>query len=413
MNMGRLLLVAVVSAAVCSMSAVQSSGQDNAPPAAAAPAAAPADSSADAIDAAHLEKANASIAKGIEYLMTQRDEDGCWSVNKGAMKAAITAMVLKALVQNPKYGAQNEAVKKGFEAMLKFKQSDGGIYDPKEGKGGYSTAVVLMAIAAAKDPKYAGDIKDAIAYLKSLQIVPGAESADSDKVKEDDPRVGGVSYGKGPGRPDLSNVGMWMDALHEAGVKNDDPAFQNAAAYISRLQNNTETNKMAWAEKGDNDGGFIYTFPTSAPAGGPPIPADRAAQMVRSYGSMTYTGFKSLLYAGVERKDPRVMAAFKWIRQFWQLDANPNMPGAQSKSGIFYYYHVFAKALRAWGEPVITDLKGVKHNWRNELVDCLAGLQEKNGSWENKADRWWEGYPVLTTCYAVLALQEATKKTPE
>ena len=259
------------------------------------------------------------------------------------------------------------------------------------------TVFALMAFAAARSPRYEDTTRGLIAYLKGLQIVPGAQSSDG-PIPEDDPTVGGVSYGAGPNRPDLSNVGMWMEALHEAGVDEDDPAMQRAAAFITRLQNNSETNPMTWAREGDNDGGFVYTFPGSGP---------RGQHAGRSYGSMTYSGFKSLLYAGVEREDPRIRAAFAWIRRYWRLDSNPNMPQAQSRAGLFYYYHVFAKALRTWGEPIVVDTSGVEHNWRHELIDALAEQVNDDGSWVNNADRWWEGNPVLATCYSVLALQEA------
>ena len=79
----------------------------------------------------------------------------------------------------------------------------------------------------------------------------------------------------------------------------------------------------------------------------------------------------------------------------------------QSKDGLYYYYHVFAKALRAWGQDEIPDARGVKHNWRHELIDVLAGKQKPDGSWVNTTSRWRETDPVLVTCYAVLALQEA------
>ena len=83
--------------------------------------------------------------------------------------------------------------------------------------------------------------------------------------------------------------------------------------------------------------------------------------------------------------------------------------GAQSTQGLFYYYHVFAKALNAWGQPIIVDAKKVPHNWRAELIQQLATLVKEDGSWVNKSDRWWEGSPVLATSFAMLALEEAVK----
>ena len=94
---------------------------------------------------------------------------------------------------------------------------------------------------------------------------------------------------------------------------------------------------------------------------------------------MTYAGFKSYLYANLDRDDPRVQAAFEWIRKHYTLDHNPNMPGAQSRQGLYYYYHVFARALDAWGERQITDHKGRVHNWREELCAKLGALQNHDG----------------------------------
>ena len=64
---------------------------------------------------------------------------------------------------------------------------------------------------------------------------------------------------------------------------------------------------------------------------------------LRSYASMTYAGLKSMIHAGVGPDDPRVKAAVEWLRKHYSLDENPGM----GKSGLYYYYHTFAKALDA------------------------------------------------------------------
>ena len=120
---------------------------------------------------------------------------------------------------------------------------------------------------------------------------------------------------------------------------------------------------------------------------------------------MTYAGFKSMLYAKVDRNDVRVRRAVDWIRRHYTLDHNPNMPHAQSKEGLYYYYHVFARAMRAWGDETIRDADGVPHEWREELCKKLLSLQRDDGSWANEEDRWFEGNPHLVTAYSVLALQ--------
>ena len=58
-----------------------------------------------------------------------------------------------------------------------------------------------------------------------------------------------------------------------------------------------------------NDGGFQYTV-VGGGGGGRDAGAEGG---LRSYGSMTYAGFKSMLYAGLTEDDPRVKAAVEWL----------------------------------------------------------------------------------------------------
>jgi squalene-hopene/tetraprenyl-beta-curcumene cyclase len=74
------------------------------------------------------------------------------------------------------------------------------------------------------------------------------------------------------------------------------------------------------------------------------------------------------------------------------------------ESGLFYYYHTFAKALDALGQDVFEDDRGNRHFWRAELIRELARRQRPDGSWLNENDRWLEGDPNLVTGYVLLTL---------
>jgi squalene-hopene/tetraprenyl-beta-curcumene cyclase len=115
---------------------------------------------------------------------------------------------------------------------------------------------------------------------------------------------------------------------------------------------------------------------------------------------MTYAGLKSMIYAGVKRDDPRVKAAVKWLRLHYDVKSNPGM----GETGLYYYYHTFAKTLDVLGEDAFADDSGRKHDWRAELRAELARRQQPNGSWVNPTDRWMEGDPNLVTGYGLLAL---------
>ncbi|MEX0610697.1 MAG: prenyltransferase/squalene oxidase repeat-containing protein, partial [Pirellulales bacterium] len=215
---------------------------------------------------------------------------------------------------------------------------------------------------------------------------------------------GGAGYGS-HSRPDLSNTGFLVDALHAAGRGEDDPALKKALIFISRCQNlESEHNTSPFAAK-VNDGGFYYTVA----AGGQSQAGETPEGGLRSYGSMTYAGLKSMIYAGISRDDPRVKAAYEWIRRHYTLEENPGM-GAQ---GLYYYYHTFAKALDAVGEGRITDDNGDSHDWRAELAEELISRQQADGSWINDNTRWLEGDSNLVTAYSLLALSYCQAKAAD
>ena len=342
-------------------------------------------------------KTHEAIDKALAYLVASQGEDGGWMAFDKS-HPAITALAVKALVQDEHYGPKHAAVRRGLEYVLKFVQPDGGIYIADEGQPNYHTSVAIMALAALRDPRHAQTIKDAQEFLKKIQWDSG------EGHEADSPFYGGQGYGRGK-RPDLSNTQLMLDALHDSGLSPDDPAYQKAMVFVSRCQMLGTTNDQPFAA-GSADGGFVYS-PASAGESKAGTVVEGEKPRLRSYGSMTYAGFKSMLYAKVDRDDPRVKAAVDWIRGYYTLDHNPNMPEAQSREGLYYYYHTFSRAMRAWGEETLTDKKDHAHPWRRELCEKLLSLQRDDGSWVNEQDRWFEGSPHLVTAYSVLALQEA------
>ena len=182
-----------------------------------------------------------------------------------------------------------------------------------------------------------------------------------------------------------------------AGGEGNSEALQRALLFISRTQNlESEHNTTPFPNK-NPDGGFYYT-----PANGGESQAGETANGgLRSYASMTYAGLKSMIYAGVDKDDARVKAAYAWLQKHYDLKSNPGMGTA----GLYYYYHTFAKALNAMDSPVFIDDEGEEHDWRMELIDELASRQQDNGSWLNDENgRWLEDNASLVTGYAILAL---------
>jgi len=347
----------------------------------------------------------ASIDRALDYLKTAQEPDGSWASKAGP---AITALVARCFAEHSEYGPNHPIVRKALECVLKHRQPDGGIYDTGVGMRNYTTSICLMFLVSL--PESDSDVRQAreqaVRFLKNLQWAEHRKGPDGKAITPDHVWYGGAGYGRHK-RPDLSNTQMMLEALDQSGLPKSDPTYKKAVRFIERCQMLSETNDQLLARRA-SDGGFIYTPANGGESKAGTVTVD-GQPMLRCYGSMTYAGFKSLLHANVSRDDVRVQRAWDWIRKHYTLNENPNMPGKQSKQGLYYYYHVFARALNAWGEPSLTDAKGAKHDWRIDLCQKLISLQRPEGYWVNEADRWMEGLPSLVTAYAVRALQTAIK----
>lgn len=152
-------------------------------------------------------------------------------------------------------------------------------------------------------------------------------------------------------------------------------------------------------------------FPGAAIQDPRPVPAWKGVSRLRAYGSMTYAGFKSYIYADLPRDDHRVLAALRWIGEHYTLEENPGL----GTDGMYYYYITFARALAAWNQPTIETIDesgAVQHrDWSSDLIVRLAQLQQPDGSFKPVDDRWMEDNPVLITAYSLLALQDAARTT--
>lgn len=329
------------------------------------------------------------VARAVAYLQTAQADDGSFSAYAGP---AITALVATGLMDNGRTPA-DPLVAQSLAYVQQFVREDGGVYGPDSMYRNYETCVAIQCFGRAAElpggEDYAAALAGAEAFIKDLQW---------DEDEGHDPTstsYGGAGYGRHR-RPDLSNTSFMVEALHSLGRGADDPAIQRALKFVSRTQNlESEYNTTPFSAK-VNDGGFYYT----PAAGGSSQAGETDSGGLRSYGSMTYAGLKSMIYAGVGPDDPRVAAAYGWLRRHYTLEENPQM----GSSGYYYYLHTFAKALGVMDRDVFVDAAGVEHDWRAELVAKVAELQQDDGSWINPNERWLEGDPNLSTAYVLLAL---------
>ena len=365
------------------------------------------------------QRARKSIELGLKFLAARQTKRGTWfeqqdveptdmEPRKRAASVAVTAMALKAFAQAGELGetASRMRARNAIDAVLADAKAMEAV--EKGGVGNYVMSSVASGLAAV------GDADAKVASQRAIRWMTDNQWDEVEGVDSTKDWYGGAGYGNGK-RPDLSNTQMMLDAMHDAGVSSDDPAVQRALAFVARTQNRKATNPAAWAQAGGGDGGFVYS-----PANGGESMASEAAgegrygekmttKSLRSYGSMTYAGFKSMLYAGLSKDDPRVKDALGWIAQHFTFDENPGL----GQQGYFYYAHAMARALHASRMQNIVDAKSASHAWREELIAALAARQREDGSWKNTVERWEEANEELATIYAVLALEEALKPSTQ
>lgn len=344
-----------------------------------------------------------AISRGVAFLKSKQDkENGAWSTPD---EPAITALVLSSIMGDPSRKSADplvEEAKRGYDYLLKNVKPDGGIYG--KGRANYNTSLALSAFLMNPRQEYDQVIRNA------RKFVVGQQNDFDEKGKTDNAYDGGVGYGTpkpgGTAHADLSNTHFALEALYYSKKlledtgrpvdKEQDLNWSAAIKFIERCQNRSESNDQKWA---GNDGGFIYD-PGSSKAGEETLPDGRVA--MRSYGSISYAGMLSFIYAGLTPDDPRVKAALTWLGENYTLDENPGM-GAE---GQFYYYHTMAKALSVAGLDELKTKEGKTVNWREDLARKLLNLQAGDGSWKNTgAARWMEGDPVLVSAYTLLALE--------
>jgi squalene-hopene/tetraprenyl-beta-curcumene cyclase len=343
---------------------------------------------------------NEVVDKAIAFARKQQADDGSFSKDKSI---GVSGVVLTGVLKTGRLPNSDPLIANGLkylESLINEREGHLAGNQPRDQLKNYVTSINVMAFATAdRNGKYKVIVDKAAHYLRELQWDEGEGKDRKDNF------YGGAGYDS-KSRPDLSNTQVFLDALRDAGVPKTDRAFQNAMIFVSRCQNlKGEHNDQPWAEK-INDGSFIYSA-----AGPGETKADATADGgLPGYGSMTYAGIKSMIYAGVDKNDKRVQAALAWIRKHYTVEENPGMPRGRNQQGLFYYYHTMAKCLDLLGEDFVVDDKGVKHDWRKDIFEALKKRQKRDGSWSNDTDRWFEGDANLVTGYALMTLSYCKPK---
>lgn len=376
-------------------------------PAESGPRAAPTDPAA--LDAHR--RFSAARDRAIDWLVAQQhteagDDQGAWG--QQAPMVGFSALALTAIGNCGAASRHPQAVADGVGYLLRNRHPNGAIYNVEMGNANYMTSCAILALVTVDPQAHAEAIRAAARAVASGQVLDASDWKN----------YGGFGYEPGAdGRPDhatdLGNSVFALEALDaaaDAGVyEHERERLRAAQAFLSRVQNRAESNPLPTEVRGvGNDGGFMYRVGESKAETQIDAQGNR---ILPSYGSMTYEGLLSFVYAGVDPDDPRVQAARGWIRRNYTVHENPGLSDQHNRElgmqGLFYYLHAFAKAHRAYGDVFIETPDGRRHDWAVEIGDALLAVQSPDGFWMNRNDRWMESDATYATSLALLALQNA------
>ena len=358
------------------------------------------------------------LNKATAFLQARQSADGAWrSETYGLLKSgqSLTPFVLFALTDSltDKRQPNEESIQKAI-SFLRAKSDPNGVHGRADPDfldyPNYSTAYALRCFLRFGNADDQARIGKMTSYLEAQQF---SEKAG---FEPDSPAYGGWGFGIN-GRPTLSS---FVDLSHTrrvlASLAQATPVTPKvrirAERFLALLQKNPKEKRSPLipgftnerTERPPHDGGF-FSSPNVAYAnkGRTEVDPKTGQTFYRSYATATCDGILSLLALGVDKSDPRITSAARWLRtnEDWNFPTGIplNDPAPWAESMRFYHLMVRAEAYSA------LDMAG---DWRKTLARFLADKQLPDGSFLNPEGRLMkEDDPMLCTTYAVIALNRA------
>lgn len=418
------------------------------------------------VSPAVLESAHEAASKGAAWLAGNQQEDGHWGMAETPALTALAIWALQR-TDAAAYAEQIQAGTRFVLGFAQPDGSIFCPPRPGQRGGGlanYNTAICLSALhaleGAKEDAAVLRAMQNARTYLAGTQYLDeglyrgGIGYEPNQPVAHADLSNSHLVY-------EAMRLSEDLEDLRGAGEKRADLDWDAALDFLAQVQNLEGVNTNAWiSTAADDQGGFIYRPMAVGGRQGPPPSAARPASSageggegeaapasprfprlpegasgvggmmrgengaaaalpdgavatagaagghpatVHPYGSMTYAGLLSLIYARLDADDVRVQAAKDWTQRHWTLEENPGM----GPEGLYYFFVTLSKCMAAMGEEQVVQPDGTSISWREDLLKRLVALQQADGSWVNDNNRWWEADPGLVTSYTLLAIASA------
>jgi hypothetical protein len=344
-----------------------------------------------------------AIARTQQFLLARQSPDGAWrSSAYGYFKdgSALTAHVAIALCDTQKTATKNAAefLICLLSAESANEQASNDLVYPV-----YTAADASRVLGHAEPSLRTRAAQDRwIGLLRRSQLIEplGWNPEDLD--------YGGWGFAPSPpqkpaaggfhGPWDWSNLSSTVYALEAiaSGLEPSPGIFAAASVFVARCQNFGRPTAGNSSVAGD--GGFFFA-PSEAirnKAGG--STDHNGVRRFNSYGSMTCDGIRALTILK-EQDGLRLTAATRWLEENFSVDHNPGHFVAENEdlrdATYFYYLHSLAEACQAVGSI---------RAHGNAIEDALIARQLQDGSWVNCFTDGREDDPLVSTPFALRAL---------
>ncbi|MFM8954032.1 MAG: prenyltransferase/squalene oxidase repeat-containing protein, partial [Planctomycetaceae bacterium] len=344
--------------------------------------------------AATAERADAIVARGLEFLVRSQQADGRWSLGRFAggtaadvpkleSETAATGLALLCFLgagHDHFDGPYRDTVRRGLESLIAAQKPDGDLYVPADELSNscawlYSHGIAAMALC------------EAVGMTGDARVKPAATQACRFIAASQHPDRGGWRYTP-RSDADLSVSGWMLVALRAgslAGLDTEPRALSGVRTLLD-----------AAVVPGD-PARSLYN---------PRNPQQRPSRL--SSACMTAVGAVMRLHTGAQPADPKVMAAAR------ALTSVPAAYGsATDKTRDAYLWYYASQVLVHTGGPDWD-------RWYRGLVGTLASTQDtagaKSGSWDPlgpQPDRWGPfGGRLYVTALHLLALEVPYRHLP-
>jgi hypothetical protein len=312
-------------------------------------------------------KVRKAIARGIDFMRRQQQNNGGWEVDQDAALQALggrTALAVVALL-NAGVRPEDPMIQKGLR-YLRGLNSD----------STYVRALQTMAFAEARSKEDQQRIQENIDWLIKARVLVGGE-------------LRGWGYtpaGTATGTTDNSNsqyAVLGLFAGRHAGAVVPRDVWDS----VLKFYQTTQLDEGAWAYSKTFGSGPRFTMTTAGLSGLLIAAAELNDRREKPRNDGTFSN------CGKYDDDAHVQKAIKWVGRHFNIERTPH---------IYYNLYGIERAGRLSGQRFFGNV-----DWYRDGCKFLVERQLENGSWnEQVLERW----PVVCTSFALLFL--AKGRTP-